>query len=175
MSTKNLKSTIKKTRRPTVVADIYHHMYTGKQMPISDAFFERLAIDLTNWAKNDKQAINLHQFTLKMGIPWNSFCRWSQTKEPLKRVYDDVKLMLATRREVGMLYGKMKERPIMYTMHRYDPDWDEADKRWSDLKKKEREEEQSKVVNVYIPDLTVEEKPFDPNDYKLSHGYQVKK
>ena len=75
--------------------------------------------------------------------------------------------MLATRREVGMLYGEMKERPIMYTMHRYDPDWYEADKRWVDLKKKEREEEQLEVINVYIPDLTAEEKPFDPNDYKL--------
>jgi len=140
----------KPKRRATVAADVYTDLYTCRQMPISDSFFEKLAIDFTNWAKDDNKALIVSQFPLSKGIPVKSFMRWCKTKKLLKDAYEDVKHIIATRREVGMLTGELKEKSNMYMMHRYDNDWDKADHRWSEINAKAQENAQSGNINVMI-------------------------
>lgn len=142
----------KSNRRPTVVADIYRDMYTGQQMPITEAFFERLAVDYVNWVKKNKRAIRYTQFSNEMGIPRTSFQRWCQTKQPLIEAHEIVMSIIADRREVGMTFGEQREKCNMYMMHRYDHDWKEADQRWAELHAKANQKENQPTTQFIVLD-----------------------
>ena len=148
--TKTTKHSTKPNRRATVVADYYDDIYTCRQMPITDTFFERLAQEYTQWARDNKDVYVLDQFAIDKGIPRYSFQRWCKSKPILKKAHQEVKNIIAVRRETRMLQGVIKEKSNMYMMHRYHQDWEEADKRWSELNAKAQEKEQGGNINVVI-------------------------
>jgi len=138
----------KKTR--SRVAEIYKDLYTGEEHPIPDTFFERLALDFTKWARDNENAVVINQFAVDKGIPWKTFCRWCKNRKEIKEVYEDVKNIIAIRRETKMLFGAIKEKSNMYMMHRYHQDWNEADHRWSEINAKAQEKALGGNINVVI-------------------------
>ena len=151
---KTVNTNTKKKRKPNCVADIYPDLYTGKQHPVTPAFFERLACEFATWARDNERAITIYQFPLMKGIPRTTFQRWCKREPALRRVYRDVFDLIASRREVDMNFGVQKEKPNMHMMHVYSELWDKADKRWSKLKEKEDNRDKPTNITVVMDDFT---------------------
>jgi hypothetical protein len=141
----------KKKRKPEItVTDVYLDLFTLQQKPISQAFIERLSGELLEWAAKNKDALTVKEFVLNKGIQWRTFMRWTQSREPLKSVYEDVKLLIANRREKGMLKREYDTKCGMHMQYLWDDDWKQADEYHSSLRKKEQSEKQQGPVNVYM-------------------------
>ena len=143
-------------RRSNIVAEIYPDMYTGKQVPVTPMFFDRLAVDYVSWARDDKNAIRASQFDHKMGIPYPTFLKWCASKDVLVQAHANALGLIADRREVGMLQGMLRERPTMYRMFQYDSDWKAADAYWSEIKKAQHADEEKKQIVMVIDKLKEE-------------------
>ena len=150
---KKTNPTPKLKRRPTVVAEMYPEMYTGRVMPISDAFFDKLAKEYETWVKDHKDILRASSFFIFKGIPRRSAERWCKSKPQMKLAHDNVMYIIADRRETLMLQGVIREKSNMYMMHRYDKDWKEADTYWKDLRKDANDTEGDKVKVVVIDNL----------------------
>jgi len=151
---KTVNHSTPRDRERCCVSEIYKDLYTAKQHPVTPAFFERLAIEFTNWAKDNEKAITIQQFPLDKGIPWKTWTRWVKKRPELRAVYDDVKHIIASKRERLMLFGNIKEKSNMYMMHRYSEEWDNSDKRWSALKEKEDNRDKPTNITVVMDDFT---------------------
>lgn len=150
---KNSNNSTKKKRSATTVTDFYLDLFTLKEKPVSNAFIEQLAAQLLDWAAHDKEALSIKRFVLSKGIHWNTFIRWSQTREPLKSIYEDAKLLVAARREEGMIKKLYDSKSIMHIQYQFDEDWGAADQRWSDLRKKEQGDAQRGPITVVMSPL----------------------
>lgn len=151
--TKTTKSSTNPKRGSTKVCDIYTDLFTLRKTPISEAFIERLAADMVEWASKDEDALTLKQFPLSRGISWKTFERWTKKHDLLKSAYEDMKTFIAIRREKGMITRKYDTKATMHIQHRYDEDWKKADEFHSSLRKTEKADEKHGNITVVIPPI----------------------
>lgn len=141
------------------VIDIYLDLLTLKQKPVMQAFIDRLTGELLEWASKNNEALTIKEFVLGKGITWQTFLRWTKTREPLKSAYEDVKLWVGIRREKGMIKKQYDSKSIMHIQHMWDDDWKQADEYHSNLRKKEQGEKQQGPIHIHMDS-------FDKKDEK---------
>jgi len=149
---KTNKNSTRKKPRNRCITEFYRNFYTLKQNPISELFFENLAKDFTAWAQKSKKSIVIREFALEKGIPWRTFMHWCSENEIIKSVYGEVKAMISDRRESGMAYGILKEKSVMYKMHRYSDEWKEDNEYWSKLNERVKPGDTNGPITIELVD-----------------------
>ncbi|MBW1678413.1 MAG: hypothetical protein JRJ79_17935, partial [Deltaproteobacteria bacterium] len=131
---KTLNNNTKEYNPTMSVAEVYKDLFTLRQKPISDAFIDRLALELIEWAMKDDTALKLTQFIFSKGIPSMTFYRWVNKYETLKLVKDTALELIGNRREIGALKNKLNASLVMNQMAKYDKSWKDLEVWRAELK-----------------------------------------
>lgn len=136
--------------KPTTPFFDYLDTFTFKMKPISIPAIERLAMELSNWAINNEEAIKLSQFYLKKGINPADFFRWMEWCPELKLAHDLALTALGNRRELAGLTKKFDSGMVSFTMPFYDEQWRKNIEWRSHLKSKEAEQAGSNGPQIVV-------------------------
>ena len=110
--------------------------------PEKDNWRKRLIHTLYVWVTEGKDekgrpVLEVMQFCTEYKIEWHSLKRWANTYEDVGKAYNDIKMILASRRRVGAHHRDYGDS-VFKDMHLYEPDWHkEVNQYWSDLKERE--------------------------------------
>lgn len=137
-------------------SDEFLNMHTLKMQPVSEAWLEKLAKKLANWAINDKSALTLKRFYIQQGICSRTVARWRKRSDIFNRSHEFAKEAIGDRREIGALTKKYSESVILKSMHHYDEEWRAIDRWHSDLKKNEQEQKTT-TFNISMPNFSTDE------------------
>ncbi len=105
----------------------YLDCFDFKLRPVTKAFLTKLAKELVQWSKNNKDALVVSDFFTEKGIPKTTYYNWIKKYENLKLAYDTALDFIASRREKGALKRELSESMVIRRQHAYDPEW-KADK-----------------------------------------------
>lgn len=125
---KSNKKAIKTTKsttpvnRKTKVVEMYKDMFFLREYPISEAFIERLAADMVEWAKKET-SLKLTDFFWDMGIHNQVVYRWMEKWPILKRAWEFAGQRIASRREVGAITRKLDPGAIEKFQGMVDPEY----------------------------------------------------
>ena len=100
----------------------YCDMLTMRMRPVSDAFIEKLAIDMLNWVKTTKKK-TFPSFLEERGICYSTFRNWKERVPKLARAHEHVLEILGARREEGGLERKYDPNMVIKSMPIYSHDW----------------------------------------------------
>jgi len=141
----------------------YQCIYTGLMKPMNEAGINRLADEVTDWARNNVDALKLSQFYLHKGISRKVWFEWCDRWPRLQQATDAAKEMIGNRREIGALKHELNYGPVSFTMPFYDPEWKDESVRRAALKDVNSEAKSSISVTMYpIPNSNlVPEKKSD--------------
>jgi len=142
---KKSKSTTRKTRRSKKLTQIYPEFCTARDTPYPPILFKRLADDYIKWAQEPDSLI-LSDFALSKGMSKDYFKQLCAKNEIVRKAHQIAKEFVANRRERMVMLGKLREKPVMHTLYQYNDEWDEADKRWAELRKSEDSKNETQVI-----------------------------
>ena len=125
----------------------YNDLFTGQGKPINETYIERISIEMTHWALNDKDALKVTQFRLLKGIDRQSWDRWVAKYPILKRAQEEAADAIGNRREIGGLTKKLDSGLVQYSMPHYDQDW-KANVEWRSNLKAEQQNAGTQVVVI---------------------------
>jgi len=180
---KNDQSTMKRksnAKNASSWREEYYHYGMGKMMPVSDDYLEKFGLELVQWAKNQKNEKKpltcLEDFYEYKDIDVKTVFRWRQRNKRLDQCVDHAKTILGNLRENGVNRKEFAPTLIEKSMYLYKKRHDEIDKRWVELRKKEREDDLT-VTHVYIPKLIPDgaQEPFNSKNYELLNSFESKK
>ncbi len=134
--------------------DQYKSFFFINDTPAPDKFLDQLAEDLIDWARQE-DSLKFILFLDEVGVNDNQFRNWMKRHEKLRMAHEWAIRLLGARREIGAIKGKYREKPIMHTMHQYDPEWKLADEFHFT---KQREANTPEYVEVRYNQITVEKK-----------------
>lgn len=126
----------------------YACIYTGSLKPMNEVGIERLANEITEWARDDDQALKLSQFYLKKGIGGVTWRSWCKRFPQLQEAHDVAKELIGDRREIGALTYKYHYGVVAYTMPFYDKQWEDETVRRSALKESQSDAKSSVIVTM---------------------------
>lgn len=129
------------------VVDSYLDMFFMRQMPVSEAFLERLASEWIEWAKLPT-SFRLNQFYNERGIPNKMMYRWAKKCSKLQEAHDMVLSMLADRRDIGALTKELDGAQVRETFALYDPEFKEFMK-WKAQISKEEDKGKGNITVVF--------------------------
>lgn len=130
----------------------YQDCFTFKTKPITQAFIERFARELTEWAYNDNEALIISQFYLGKGISPQTYYRWINQHNTLKEAHETAMLCIGNRREIGALKRKFSEAMVTQRQHAYDAEWNT-----------DRLRDKQDKIDVAVAIKQAEENPGDKN------------
>jgi len=125
-------------------------MNSWNEKKASKTFIELLCGKILEYFM-DKDKLCFEEFLIANQIQETTFNRWTKEHPNLADIYSFTKMLIATRREKGMLTKELSEKSGMYKQHQYSEAWKEADAYWSELKK--TDEEQERNITIVIPSL----------------------
>lgn len=118
------------SKTPYKVSDYYYDAYSWKKIPISEAYLERVAEELSKWS-DFEEALTLTQFFTYMKINSTDFYRWLERSTTLRLSYKNAMEKLVSRREVGAINKKYDGNFVKYSMPLYSKAWDELSERYA--------------------------------------------
>jgi hypothetical protein len=121
---------------------------SGRLFPEKDSWRQRLRYTMLKWSENPN-SVELDQFCIEYQIPRSTLYFWRDKYPEIKQTYDDVKLILASRRRVGALQRKYDKDVVYRDLYKYDPEENLVDKRNAALKKDESNEKEK--VGIVLP------------------------
>ena len=101
----------------------YLDCFTFKLKPVTEQFIERLAKELFDWAKNDKNALRVSDFCWNKGIPEKTYYKWIKEHEVLQLAHEAAIHFIGSRRENGAINKKYSETIILKSQYKYDSMW----------------------------------------------------
>lgn len=102
--------------------DDYISCFGLRTMPATEAFLERIAEELVEWAKRD-DSVYLEDFCLLKGFDPTTLWRWEKKNASVSEAYKFAKMAIGSRTYKGALYGKMKESTAHFLMPYYSQTW----------------------------------------------------
>jgi hypothetical protein len=127
----------------------YQCIYTGLMKPMNEAGINRLAEEVTDWARNDVDAFKISQFYLHKGISRKVWLEWCDRYPRLQQANESAKQLIGNRREIGALKHELNYGPVSFTMPFYDADWKDESIRRAALKDVNSEAKSSISVTMY--------------------------
>ena len=94
----------------------YKDFMLQKMMPVSEMAMQRIAHDLVQWAINDKKALKISQFFLKLGIPPDTFYDWIKNYPVMKDAHSVAMQAIGDRREIAALHKNLDTNMVTFTM-----------------------------------------------------------
>ncbi len=126
----------------------YQCIYTGLMKPMNEAGINRLADEVTDWARNDVDAYKLSQFYLHKGISRKVWFEWCDRWPRLLQATESAKQLIGDRREIGALKHELNYGPVSFTMPFYDPEWKDETVRRASLKESNSESKSTVLVTM---------------------------
>lgn len=119
----------------------YRDIWSGQEWRKNKDQIVSMGLDLLAWIKKNPRAIKIEQWCAEYGIPRSSYYKFKDENPELAAHHENALMLLANRREEGMVYidKGMRDRPLMWIHGKYDPDWRSEQKIQSELKIKENE------------------------------------
>lgn len=118
---------ISKGNKPKVVyLDEWVNFNTFERSVQTNLSLERLAKELVDWFKSNPDAIKISQFLEEKGIHQQSWQRWCNLYPVLNEAKEWVKMVIGTRREVGIMTRKYEPGFTAVTMYNYCNEFTEA-------------------------------------------------
>lgn len=133
-------------RQPFKWFDEYRDCFSGKMVPVSELFIDRLSQDVIDWAIKEEKAISFAAFLNSKGILRNAFMGWVAKHEKLKAAYEFALQCLAVRREYGAATGGYNPNIIMYMQSFYCSEWKSQTEWRAKLKTEMNENSGTKIV-----------------------------
>lgn len=133
----------------------------GKELfldyPSKITFRERLIKQMYEWV-NEERSFELQQFLTVNNIPRKTFYQWCEAHSDIREAWEDIKLMLASKRRLAATFNKqtVNDRMILRDLHRYDPEEREIDRYHSDMKVEEGNK--SHTFNILLGKPEVKDK-----------------
>lgn len=103
-----------------------------KGVPLEDIeamFKEYREQHLANIDSLDKKYLTSRRFFLERGHVPETVYEWMRKYPHLRQDYDLVQRLIGDKREAGMMLNQLNEKPTTVFMHKYLPDWHDAEKR----------------------------------------------
>lgn len=122
--------------------------YYCKRLP--KWFFKQEAELFVSFFKNTPEALMFEEYYIARGLPKPTFEGWLKKNALLQEAYEEVRIILAVRREKGMLYGKLREKPALMSLYRYNSDWKDICRFWAEVKQSEQQESGIKIVEIPV-------------------------
>jgi hypothetical protein len=119
--------------------------------PGKDEWRQRLIFTLYKWAYDDTK-FELMQFCYDFKISRSTLYEWRSKYEDINKAVACVLLILGMRRRLGALHGVLKESVVFKDMYKYDPEFIEINKYWSDLQKESGENKTQVVILDKFPE-----------------------
>lgn len=116
----------KRSPKVTKTVDWTDTIFQWRQIPVSEAYIERLIPQLLREAEENERCYTLEQLLLKHKIPEKTFERWCDKFERLDETRDYIKMILCVRRENKALEKQLDTGTNNYVMPHYS-------KRWRDI------------------------------------------
>jgi hypothetical protein len=118
-----------------------------KFYPSQSEWRERLIYTMYEWVQGD--VLEIMEFCVEYKLAYVTLREYVDKYEDVRKAYADIKLMLASRRRIGVIKRKYDKEMICKDLFRYDPEWLMVDKYHSDMKKNESGEQQK--IGVVLP------------------------
>jgi hypothetical protein len=162
MANKNIKHSTapkkpaKNVQNQPIVFEEYVDMLTMRKKPVSDAYLEKFAIDMLNWAKTSN-ALVFGNYFHDCGVSYATFRRWKERSPKLAEVYEHVCEIIGARREEGGLKRKYDSSMVMKSMPIYSYDWKKLEIE-RDERRKPKENVGTGNITVVLEDYSKKEK-----------------
>lgn len=143
-------------KAPVKIVDFYTDLFFMKEKPVSEAFIERLATDMVEWAKKDR-SLRITQFYNEMGIPSRYFYEWMKHYPKLALAHEYAMSMIADRRDIGAIEKKYDGSYIEKSFGMYDPAYRSFMEWKSKLAKQEQAQGNVQVIIQKFPELEQDE------------------
>jgi len=134
------------------IIDHYPDLFFLQSKPVSEAFIQRVAERMIEWAKKPT-SYRITQFFNEEGIPNTYIYRWMESYPNLKLAHEYAFSMIADRREIGALEKRLDGA----TMREMQAIWDPAYKSLLEWKSKLAKQEQAQgnvqVIIQKFPEL----------------------
>lgn len=160
------QTTIEEDAPKTRVAEIYRDAYTMQNYVTTKDFWERFAVEMLKWYRENPLAITVKSYLLVRGVPYNTYQKAVLNYEILNLAHKELLTLLDDRRHHDAYYNKANASFVARTQHLYDPEWDKHVNEYHAQLKKIENAEQSKILVVKVPsfeekknDIMVEEDP----------------
>lgn len=126
----------------------YNEGFSWRLKPISPEAIEREAEEMIEYFKKNTKKITLVSYSNFRNIHVDTLNKWCKKHKVLREAYEYCRQMLWERREEGMAYGVLKEKPVMRNMHHYSKQWKADNAYWSELNQKEEVQPTKLVVEM---------------------------
>lgn len=94
---------------------------------------QRLIFTMYEWVQGN--VVEIMEFCMEYKIAYTTLREYVLKYDDVRECYNDIKLMLASRRRIGCLKKQYDKEVVFKDLHRYDPEWKEVDQYHNDLKK----------------------------------------
>lgn len=109
-------------------------LFAFREMPLPDAFFQKMAREIVQWSYTQKGKIRLNQFLRERFIHRNTWDKWRAKSPDIDWATSWVLRGLGDNREDLLIQGKYPERTFLFIQPNYDKDWLEQHKEYAALK-----------------------------------------
>lgn len=133
---KNSTKTKQNTKNDKRLEELYDYPGGREKRWYSEEEVRSIAGRMLEYYKTNPRAIKIDQFLGKEDIYRKTWERWTEKYEWLRDIKEQIFLLIANRREEGMVFldSGQRENPNLKVMHKYDPEWIEIDKYHAELK-----------------------------------------
>lgn len=147
----------------TVCLEEFNNHRTNKKDFITNNMMDRLAEEYKNYYDGNDEALLISDWLICKGFnekTWNTWCR---KYEVLGEAHDHVLMILANRREKGLMHRKFEVSSTTFMMPMYSKDWRQREKERAEDKKNE---------DKGPGNVTVVMESYGPTTPKASQGKQ---
>ena len=157
-----VKETKKNSTKEKALPTIRKHgndldmFYSFRQVPITVAQIERIALDLIAWSdkndsENDLESLRLSEFIDSHRLHMRTYYEWLDKFEILRDAHEYAKRRIGARRERGAIKKKYDGSFIARSIGHYLPEYREEAEFMASLKSPESAQEGGAVFNITIP------------------------
>ena len=101
----------------------YGMVFSHRQVPVTDAFLEKLAFEYVEWVRSSDTALTQDSFLVHKGICWSTWDSWVKRSKALAEAKEFALEVIGHRREVGGLTKKFDASMVTKSMPIYSEAW----------------------------------------------------
>lgn len=147
-------ATKKRTKKSEVIhsswKESYRNIFTNDEHRVNETFIERLGDELIKWATESEDALVMTQFLRLKGIPSSTAAKWLNKYEHFRLRWQEARIAIGDRREMGMIKKKYDVNAIRPVMHHYSKVWKKSEEFKANLRYKIEEAKNPGQITVIL-------------------------